>query len=79
MMAGAAPIPSIPSLPKIGQCALSAESGAIKTPNNAMEGIVWTTPRTREDDAPRRPPAQHEGGQRNADKQREKKWPRRRG
>ena len=40
MIAGAAPIPPIPSAARAGTAAASADSGTISRPNSAIDGIV---------------------------------------
>ena len=40
MIAGAGPMPPIPSAPRAGSAAASADSGTIRSPNSAIDGIV---------------------------------------
>ncbi len=40
MIAGAGPMPPIPSLARAGSAVASADSGTIRSPNSAIDGIV---------------------------------------
>ena len=70
MIAGAGPVPLIPSSRRKGSASLNFDIGAISTPKSAIDGIVCTMPRLAKTKPFAIPLTQREHGQRHPDDQR---------